>query len=399
MLIGEVARRSGVSARMLRHYDALGLVRPSERTSGGYRSYSGVDIRRILAIESLRSLGLSLREAGRALDDPGFDAAGLLSRLIERSRRRIAAEQELLDRLTRIEAAEPADWPDVLGTIALLRGLGSADSHERLGAALRTGDDVGDPEAGPRAESAIAEALLAESDTNVSGALRWALAQRGMHEGAGVPEAVVSGLGATDPAVRLRAVQAIAEIVRGGVVPPSDASATFRPEPAVPEQTGSEPTGDDPAGLLVPMLADPSPEVRSAAALALATAGRGEGMTHLVDMIVAGDHDVDAAEALGTLTQDEDVVLEVDASREASTVQERTKAHVVSRLRDALGGAGDDPAVRRRVAQALAEVPGASARSLLVDLCEDEEPGVAHTARFVLAEMGDGASGTGRRSG
>lgn len=47
MLIGEVARRSGVSARMLRHYDALGLVRPTGRTVGGYRAYSADDVRRI----------------------------------------------------------------------------------------------------------------------------------------------------------------------------------------------------------------------------------------------------------------------------------------------------------------------------------------------------------------
>ena len=39
MLIGDVARFSGVSARMLRHYEALGLVRPTGRTSAGYRDY------------------------------------------------------------------------------------------------------------------------------------------------------------------------------------------------------------------------------------------------------------------------------------------------------------------------------------------------------------------------
>ncbi len=66
MLIGEVARRSGVSTRMLRHYESLGLVRPTGRTVGGYREYSAVDIRRIFQVESLRSLGMSLRQIARA---------------------------------------------------------------------------------------------------------------------------------------------------------------------------------------------------------------------------------------------------------------------------------------------------------------------------------------------
>jgi DNA-binding transcriptional MerR regulator len=77
VLIGDVARRSGVSARMLRHYDSLGLVRPKGRTDAGYREYSSEDIGRIFHIESPRSLGLSLREVGRALDDPGFTPSEL----------------------------------------------------------------------------------------------------------------------------------------------------------------------------------------------------------------------------------------------------------------------------------------------------------------------------------
>lgn len=66
MLIGEVAQRSGVSTRMLRHYDSLGLVRPTGRTTGGYREYSDADLERLVQVESLRSLGLSLRDVARA---------------------------------------------------------------------------------------------------------------------------------------------------------------------------------------------------------------------------------------------------------------------------------------------------------------------------------------------
>ena len=76
---------------MLRHYDSLGLVRATGRTGAGYREYSGEDIRRIFHIESLRSLGLSLREVGRALDDPGFTPPALVGDLIGRTRERIAA--------------------------------------------------------------------------------------------------------------------------------------------------------------------------------------------------------------------------------------------------------------------------------------------------------------------
>lgn len=93
---------------MLRHYDSLGLVRPTGRTEAGYREYSSEDIRRILHVESLRSLGMSLREVGRALDDPGFTPSELVDDLIRQTRERIAAETALLTRLRRIGATEPA---------------------------------------------------------------------------------------------------------------------------------------------------------------------------------------------------------------------------------------------------------------------------------------------------
>src|SRR3954447_488858 len=106
---------------MLRHYDSLGLVRPTGRTEAGYREYSSDDIRRIFHIESLRSLGLSLREVRRALDDRGLTPSRRIDALIRQTRERIASETELLSRLCRIGAAEPAAWDDVLRTVALLQ--------------------------------------------------------------------------------------------------------------------------------------------------------------------------------------------------------------------------------------------------------------------------------------
>ncbi|MGB8947141.1 MAG: MerR family transcriptional regulator, partial [Streptomyces sp.] len=191
MLIGEVARRSGVSARMLRHYESLGLVRPSGRTGSGYREYSAADIRQIFQIESLRSLGLSLREIGRALDDPGFTPSALVDDLIRQTRERIAAETELLTRLCRIDAADPAGWEDVLQVVALLQALGSKSADARQRAALSSVDEV------PVPVEALVEAALSERDPNVAGALRWALARSGdrgtalLAKGLGSPAAAV----------------------------------------------------------------------------------------------------------------------------------------------------------------------------------------------------------------
>lgn len=93
MLIGEVARRCGVSARMLRHYDVIGLVRPTGHTSGGYRDYSDEDIRRLFRVEGLRTLGLSLEQVASALDNPDFTPEQLIGDLIHWAQVRIARER------------------------------------------------------------------------------------------------------------------------------------------------------------------------------------------------------------------------------------------------------------------------------------------------------------------
>ncbi|WP_016935857.1 MerR family transcriptional regulator, partial [Rhodococcus sp. R1101] len=131
MLIGEVSRRSGVSSRMLRHYDRLGLVTPTGRTSGGYREYTEDDLRTLFHVESLRSLGLSLNEVGRALREPDFAPAELVQELIRHTRERIAAETELLARLDDVDSASPTGWDDVLRLVALLRAFESDSGSRR----------------------------------------------------------------------------------------------------------------------------------------------------------------------------------------------------------------------------------------------------------------------------
>ncbi|MFF8196319.1 HEAT repeat domain-containing protein [Streptomyces bobili] len=328
MLIGEVARRSGVSARMLRHYESLGLVRPSGRTGSGYREYSGEDIRRIFHVESLRSLGLSLREIGRALDDPGFTPTALVGDLIGRTRERIAAETELLTRLRRIDAAGPDGWEGVLQVVALLQALGSKSADARQRAALSSFDEVGVP------VEALVEAALSETEPNVAGALRWALAR----SGDGGPALLAEGLGSPVAAVRERAVRSLAEM------PGGDAAAQLRHA-----------------------LAHPDAVVRAYAALALGTRGVADAVPTLIDMIVDGRNDVDAADALGVVASD------------TATADE-----IATRLVDRLAQDTAPAPVRGRLAQALASVPGTQALRALMELSHDEDRAVALTAAYVL---------------
>ena len=331
MLIGEVARRSGVSTRMLRHYDSLGLVRPTGRTVGGYREYSGEDIRRIFHVESLRSLGLSLRQIARALTDPAFAPAALVGDLIRRTEDRLKREQELLERLQTVDASAPHGWQDVLRIVELLHGLGSPSAARRQQSVLASAPDV------PVPAELLAGAVLAESDPHVAGALRWALARAGD----GGLASVVSGMSSENVDIRWRAVLAIAEM-----------------------------SGDEATAVLADALGDCDPTVRRHAALALGTRGATAAVATLVAMVVAGTNDVEAAEALGALSSDPGCA-----------------DSIMSALADEFAAHPADPAVRIRLTQALAEMPATLAQSVLKQLAHDQDQAVALTASAVVGVL------------
>ena len=62
--IGDAAKLSGVSAKMVRHYESLGLLPPVARTDSGYRQYSEAEVHTLRFIKRARDLGFSMAEIG-----------------------------------------------------------------------------------------------------------------------------------------------------------------------------------------------------------------------------------------------------------------------------------------------------------------------------------------------
>ena len=104
--VGEAAARAGVTAETLRHYDRIGLVKPSETDRWTkYRRYSEEDIIRIRTVTALKDMGFSLREIGQMLETEEIGAlVGGFDRALRQADERIAALEEAKRRIGRVRA-------------------------------------------------------------------------------------------------------------------------------------------------------------------------------------------------------------------------------------------------------------------------------------------------------
>lgn len=125
MNIGSASKASGVSQRMIRHYEQIGLIPAPPRRDSGYRDYSDADVRRLVFIANARDLGFRIEEIAKLLslwsDKERASAevkALALARAAELRRKAEALEamrRSLLDLAKRCHGDQRPDCPIIEG--------------------------------------------------------------------------------------------------------------------------------------------------------------------------------------------------------------------------------------------------------------------------------------------
>jgi DNA-binding transcriptional MerR regulator len=116
--VAEFARLTKVTVRALHHYDKIGLLAPSGRTPSRYRVYTDKDLFRLQQIVTLKFLGLSLDQIGRALARPRsvvLRSMRLQAEAVEKEIERLTRAAQALRETSRLaEAGGPLDWTKLI---------------------------------------------------------------------------------------------------------------------------------------------------------------------------------------------------------------------------------------------------------------------------------------------
>ena len=133
--IGELAAATGVTVRALRHYDALGLVAPDERTAAGHRLYGPAAVERLFRVLALRRVGLALDRIEAVLREEA-PLEAVLREQLARTQERLELERRLHGRLTRLldglAAGRAAGTEDLLDTIEVMTMIERYYTPEQL---------------------------------------------------------------------------------------------------------------------------------------------------------------------------------------------------------------------------------------------------------------------------
>ncbi|MCB0406592.1 MAG: Cu(I)-responsive transcriptional regulator [Bdellovibrionales bacterium] len=105
MTIGELAKTSGVNAKLIRHYESIGLIPKAARTESGYRFYKESDAQFLRFIKRARSLGFSIKEIKtliglwRNKSRASKEVKALAKNHIKELEKKIKEMQEMVDNL------------------------------------------------------------------------------------------------------------------------------------------------------------------------------------------------------------------------------------------------------------------------------------------------------------
>ncbi|WP_349369945.1 Cu(I)-responsive transcriptional regulator [Salinarimonas sp.] len=105
MKIGEAAKRSGVSAKMIRYYEEIGLLKPAGRAGNSYRDFDDREVHELVFIRRARALGFSIDEITRLLalwrdrGRPSREVKQIADRHVAELKTRIADLQGMVDQL------------------------------------------------------------------------------------------------------------------------------------------------------------------------------------------------------------------------------------------------------------------------------------------------------------
>lgn len=115
MNIGQASKASGVTAKMIRYYDEIGLVQPASRTDSNYREYDQRQINELRFIKRGRNLGFSMEEITRLLSlwrdrgRPSREVKAIADRHLADLDARIAEMQGMADTLRYLSACCAGD--------------------------------------------------------------------------------------------------------------------------------------------------------------------------------------------------------------------------------------------------------------------------------------------------
>ena len=180
--IGELARRTGLTVRALRHYDDIALLVPSERSGGGYRLYGRKDVARLYRIQALRRLDLPLADIQALLDNEAGGLSEVVARQVAQLDREILQASALRTHLLAVQGQLQADEePGIDDWLLALESMVAgtkyfSDDEQRMLKAQRGG--AADAMAPARAELSELLRSLVAAGTPPENPQAQALAQR-----------------------------------------------------------------------------------------------------------------------------------------------------------------------------------------------------------------------------